>query len=372
MDDLIKLQIEKYSKGWTPNKLGKTIIANKHIDFKKFAEYMENRVSRNTLKIQLHYLHKFNFPINEENIINFEENIEEINDQRHDYNTPKITTKNGKQQFKNWVSKYDNLSAVMKKDNHNRLKYNVFLSLKNYLKAQKMDNLSKLLPSTKSINKPHHNIKMGYLSEEEMWLLINTVDDEQFKIFIMFLFYTGCRIGEALNFKKNNSWIDIYKKDKDFFYSSIDKEKKKLFKINLPREFIKRDTYPYVYIDNIDAIKMVYSYLNKIKHDDYVFKFIEIKGIKTYFNLKNERDIVDKKIKEYMIKAGLEIKKDEITPHGLRRSNIHYTYKKTGKHVTLTQQRARHSTFDMTAKYLKPKQEELEDALQKDMDNTGN
>lgn len=350
--------IDKYRNGFEPEKQqGRAIKPNPIPDYDKFVEYLINRKRENTVRNYLNYLHKWDIPINEQNLSAFDESINLIDENRHKFREM-VIHKNGKTYTYHRKHKFDNKTSDELNINLQNLTYFMYITMSYYVKALNLKKLTKSLPKTEDVIKLQHNVKQGHLSEQEFEQFLLTIDDKMLRVLSIMLFYTGARIGELLYCKKDINWMASNLNEQ---VESID--------IKVPREFAKAKEDQYLYFTKKQHLNEILTYIRNTKENNYLFVLRnDLNKKKTYVDIQREKNTFNDFMNNNLIKCGLGVYVNKLTIHSFRRSYIHLVYELSGNDAKLTSQAARHTTgIAMTDKYLMSDNQKVKDRLKEMM-----
>lgn len=148
---------------------------NSYIDFPLFATHLTDKGKRPATIIDyLKWIHKFNVPVNEKNIEDYDKHI----------------TKPKENPASNTIK---------------RMNYLVYISMREYLKAIEKKDLLKLLPITHDVPKVKSKPKSKSYSNADWELLMTFLDDDTVKDAMVLMRELGLRVGEIINMRKD--WI---------------------------------------------------------------------------------------------------------------------------------------------------------------------
>lgn len=347
----INILIEKYHNGFKGGHgISPPIEPNPIPNYQKFTEHWLNLKREGTVRNYLSILHRWNIPINYINIKNWSESIKLINDLRHNYKDHIVKSKNGKLYTYKKVHKYKLLDDDEKKDNRKHFEYRMYRVMVMYLIAINDKKLLNLMPNVKSIPKITHNIRTGNFKEDEFKKFISYIDDEQVKLMFLLMFYTGARIREVIQVKKNNSWFPNLKDGK------IELKSGEIFKTIIPKIYVKsKKADESLYFINVEIENMLINYVNKCEDNQYIFNLIPgMKRSRNYLDEQSMKNYFNKKLEYYLSISGFSHEIGNFTAHSFRRGFVHYMYKKSGNDIVFTSNVTRHkSGVVMTDKYLK-------------------
>ena len=164
-------------------------------------------------------------------------------------------------------------------------------------------------PVVKTFKESHAVIKedkLRYITKEEFDRFISVVDDPMYKLFFEFLFYTGCRKGEAICL----TWEDIDLNRKVVFIT------KTLYKIhdNKPTSN-KTHTNRQIYLPNALCDNLTRYKASKMEYKDFSNSWYIFGDVFTLSTTSIER-----KKHQYFVKSGVR----EITIHEFRHSHVSY------------------------------------------------
>lgn len=356
----IKILIEKYKNGFEGKPgVSPPVNANNIPDYESFVEYWLKKKREGTVRQYLSILHKWNKPINQENLSNWSKVFSLINDERHNYKPRVIRTKNKTYTYNRHHS-YDNLSNDELVDNTNHFEYKLHRVIRLYLISINKSEWIDVMPRIEDVPKIKHNVKKGHFSEEEFLKFIEFIDDKQIKLMYLLMFYTGARIREVIQIKKNTEWFPSLKDGKIIL---LDGE---LFKTVIPKLFAKskRDEESLYFIKK-DIEKLLINFVNECKDNDYIFSIRkDTSRTRIYLDEQKIKNVFRKYLECTLITSGFSHFKGLLTPHSFRRGFVHYTYNLSGNDIVFTSKVTRHkSGVVMTDKYLQQDQKKIEDKI---------
>lgn len=363
LDKYLEKLCEHYTKGRyegvSIKNMGKRITANKHIDFIGFYKYLSTNTSKKkqTIRQYLSILHNWNIDFTKENI----ENFDDVTDFLFETKEQGLSTTN--------YQKKDSKNIDKKR---RRFKSNLLAVLRHYVKFKHDKVIKDILEDEKKFKgkytlNPRKTPHKEFMEEEIFKRYIATFNkDDIFRKLFIFLFYTGARISETLQMRKNKLWFkEIVEKNGKYFIPHKDR----MLTITIPVGYAKTDedgSQQKLYIPELDIREEIIAWLNNIPDNYFIFDFINKGGLredKSYLDIVNEMYIIRNKMRTTMLNSGFEVDFiEKFTIHSWRVSNIHYTQSITGL-AQETQKRARHSSIGMTSYYLQTSVKHFEENL---------
>lgn len=290
---------------------GRPYTPNPRHNYERLAEYLLKKGLRvRSVKEYLKSLHKFEADINPETL----------------------------QNFQNFIR------CSEKSETRIRQNYFVFLALQNYLKATGKKDLLQYLPDKSEVKKPKTSIHDKSFPEEDLDRLLSVCSDNQLKMFMKLLYYSGLRVTESLLIQP--SWFDF--------------EKKKPAEIIIPNTITKSRTQQTVLL-SAKICKELQSYIKDkgFKDNDYLFEFIEKKTKrKNYSLLDRERLLVILLYRKLCKKANLMKYAKSLSSHCFRHSYAQ-NLRQQGFDLPEIQRLMRHSNVSTTMCYISPQNEQL-------------
>lgn len=352
--------------GMSKRKFIKSIDPNGYIDFDGFADYLITKTNKRpqTIRQYLSIIHRWHLNVNENTIHNFEDNADALFDQKEEW-LSRTENEDGK-------TKYTHRAEVKDIDKRRkRFKNSLAIVMKHYLASQKQTALKSYMHSEeflaiqKNMNPGRRRTPCKeHMSEDVFKSYISRFPvGNKFRTLYLFLFYTGARIGETLQMRKNKNWFDELDKNGNLPHREA------MLRISIPAGYAKTDdesATQKLYIAELDVRKEFVDWVNTIMPNHFVFNFLDkgnTQDDKTFLEITDEMLIIRKNMRETMLAANFETKFiDAFTIHSWRVSNIHYTQSITGM-TNETQRRARHSSSAMTDYYLQTKEKHFEENL---------
>ena len=212
---------------------------------------------------------------------------------------------------------------------------------------------------------PRRIVRQGHLTREQYQKFIECVEEPLHQLLFDFWLYTGARLSESLNFRKNQSWMPYYAKDTDHDDKGLQLEEPEdgVLVITVPSEYSKHHEEDELYINDLPFIMRLIQHINQLPHNAYVFPILTQK--KGYETILRERVILEHAIADGLRKAGLYQLVGRVTPHAFRRTRIKWDEEDFGGQISLVQLRARHKDVRQTMEYAKRDSEELQRMLRR-------
>jgi integrase len=276
------------------------------------------------------------------------------------------------------LKRWANLKATKKECDNDRFRYNVYISLKNYLDAMGETQKISELPPSQNIPKPDSTPPSNRYSEEEIKKMMEETEDDQLRLAIIHMFYAGMRSFEILHIRP--SWYSFSEDAIEIKipaeYAKGKKSSKKPEYCFLPKKF-EEDIKDYIKEKNDDGDETGESIEVSEAEEEPLFNFVTDSN-KDFKALARERYWLTKELQDLAIECGIEPERkskeeekriDRITPHRLRKSFVHHIYEgEDGLNLSRTSRLARHENTDLTDKhYLNIEKQESKEDYQKVM-----
>lgn len=195
--------------------------------------------------------------------------------------------------------------------------------------------LDNIVSRVESFKKPNKKNEMQIWSLEEFTNFINSINDDiLYKTFFTFLYYTGCRLGEALainyndfNFKQNSLKIN-----KNITNKIYDKQEKQTYSITTPKNE-----------SSFRTILLPQVLINQL--NDYIKNNPECKTSDFFFGLNKPLDdhTIYRRLEKYTKKSN----NTKIRIHDFRHSHVSFLIQ-NGANIVLISKRVGHTDTQQT------------------------